>query len=124
MLTKIKGSDNLIYIYQCYSSARCTHLFDLERTTVHDMFVDFLYSFFHELFSSELNHPIKKKKKLARVAQKRQMINGLNDTYAQPFVQSANQPGWIKTKQERERQLDKCHKKSRKTDSGKTLQTH
>lgn len=43
-----------------------THLFDLERTTVHDMFVDFLYSLFHKLFSSELNHPIqtnKQKKK-------------------------------------------------------------
>ncbi len=76
----------MIYIYQCYSSARCTHLFDLERTTVHDMFVGFLHSLLHELFSSKLNHPIKKKKRLARVAQKRQMINGLNDTYAQPFV--------------------------------------
>lgn len=56
---------------QLYSSIRRTHLLDLERTAIHDMLVDFLYSLFHEFFSSELNHTLrKKKKKLARAVEK------------------------------------------------------
>lgn len=71
-------SHRFFFFFGFFSSTRCTHLLDLKRTAIHDMFVDFFYSLFHEFFSSELNHTLRKKKKKkvsAREVQNRQIRN-------------------------------------------------